>query len=645
MTTAGARIGEISLLTAKERHQLLTQWNATAVDYPRGRCVHELFSEQAQRTPEAIAVVFEDQQLSYAQLEARSNQLAHYLQGLGVGPEVLVGLCVERSLEMIVGLLGILKAGGAYLPLDPGYPSERLAYLMQDAGVLVVLSQATLEQVLPSHWGRVVQLDADWPQVAAQPCTPPVSGVGPDNLAYVIYTSGSTGTPKGTLVRHGGLCNLSQMQAAAFKVHPGNRVVQFARLSFDASISEIVMTFGAGATLCLLPPGVVLAGRELGEALCDLKINVATLPPSSLAVLEEGAYPELHTLVVAGESCPAETAVRWASGRHFINAYGPTETTVCATYGEYAGGASRLSIGRPITNTRVYVLDRRLEPVPIAVVGELYIGGAGLARGYLNRPGLTAERFIADRFADAGSGGRLYRTGDLVRYLADGNLEFVGRVDHQVKVRGHRIELGEIEAVLRGHPSVAQVVVVAREGATYTSHGEGREAEARSDGERAGRAQPDEPGEKRLVAYVTGTQSGPVAPVSELREYLKSRLPEYLLPAAFVVLASLPLTPNGKIDRKALPAPEGRPQVLEYVAPRTPTEEVLCAVWAEVLKLDKVGIEDNFFELGGHSLLATRVIAHIRERLMLEFSVRALFEMPTIGELSDCIEQMPPDFN
>jgi amino acid adenylation domain-containing protein len=1001
-----ARASELPLLGEVERHQLLSEWNATAADYPRDKCLHDLFAEQAARTPDAVALVYEDSALTYGELDRRANQLGHHLQKLGVGPEVIVGLCVERSLEMVVGLLGILKAGGAYLPLDPTYPAERLAYMVSDAQAPVLLTQRRLVARMPQHAARVVQIDVDWVEIERCPATSPPNMTLPDNLVYVIYTSGSTGRPKGVMLRHGGVCNLAQAQVQAFAVGPESQVLQFASLSFDASISELAMGLYVGAAVRLSDITSTPLFRNLSE------ITIATLPPSALQPLSEEELPALQTLVVAGEACPPQLARRWAEGRRFINAYGPTETTVCATSGIYDGESECLTvpIGRPISNTQIYVLDDDLGPVPIGVPGELYIGGAGLARGYLGRAGLTGERFVPSPF---GEGERLYRTGDLARWRSDGELEYLGRVDHQVKVRGYRIELGEIEAALVEHSDIRQAVVVAREDeagdkrlvayvvrdpgdsgedGTSTRDWEDLYNETYGPGEgpsfvgwnssytgaaipenemeewlactveRISGLKPDrvleigcgtglllqhlaprcqvyrgfdisaaaierlkrwletQPGaqhvelshrqaidlgrvercsfdtvilnsvvqyfpnvdylltvlkgavelissggrlfvgdirhfgllsvfhtsvklaqpsprvnlkhlksriknaivrEKELVIdpafflalqgylprvcsvevllkrghsdneltryrydvvlhigerppmvareiinwqlgessivglerYLTENRPATVCItnipnrrlekdlagahlletmqehseveelrralleipiVSEdpemfwkmaeaheyeaqvswtvgsgegcfdvlfkdrtrvvtaftpqgrmhtssqrswhvytnnpanalrrhlapaLRDMLQQRLPEYMVPSAYVELEALPLTPNGKVDRRALPAPDDEAVIHgEYEAPRTPTEEVLAGIWAEVLQLDRVGVHDNFFELGGHSLLAMRMVARIRDGMKVELPLRALFEAPSVGELAGRIE-------
>nr|MDJ0901724.1 amino acid adenylation domain-containing protein [Xenococcus sp. MO_188.B8] len=467
-------VAELPLLSEAERHQLLTEWNDTATEYPIDKCIHQLFEEQVEKTPDAVAVVFENQQLTYQQLNQRANQLAHHLQSLGVEPEVLVGICVERSLEMVVGLLGILKAGGAYVPLDPNYPPERLSYMLADSGVEVLLTQGSLLESLPSHTARVVCLDSDWQEIEQHTQDNLDLGASSNNLAYVIYTSGSTGKPKGVLVEHQGLCNLAQAQRNLFDVEPTSRVLQFASFSFDASVSEIFMAVTSGATLILGTASELMPGDDLKQILHQSEVTHVTLPPSALAVLPTDEMPALGQIIVAGEACPTELVNQWSVGRRFFNAYGPTESTVCATVAQISDVREKITIGRPISNTQIYILDSQLQPVPIGVPGELYIGGDGLARGYLNRPELTGEKFIPNPFSHSQSE-RLYKTGDLARYGRDGNIEFLGRIDNQVKVRGFRIELGEIEAVLNIHPQIQQAVVVARE---------------------------DIPGDKRLAAYV-----------------------------------------------------------------------------------------------------------------------------------------------
>ncbi|NET25242.1 non-ribosomal peptide synthetase, partial [Okeania sp. SIO1I7] len=452
-------ISKLPLMTQPELDQILVEWNNTTTDYPTEKCIHQLFEEQVQRKPDAIAVVFEQQKLTYSQLNSKANQLAHYLQKLGVAPETLVGVCVERSVEMVVGLLAILKAGGAYVPLDPAYPQGRLEYMFGDSEVSVLLTQQQLLTQLPQHQAKVVLLDRDWEKIATETPEKVESEVSPQNLAYVIYTSGSTGKPKGVLVEHKGLCNLVTVQIQAFQVNSNSRVLQFASLSFDASIWEIVMALGSGASLYMGTRDSLMPGVGMSQWLHNNKITHITIPPSALAVMPKEELPDLKTIVVAGEACPPELISHWSVRRQFVNAYGPTESTVCATMAECSPECSVPPIGRPIGNTQIYILDRNLQPLPIGVPGEIYIGGIGLARGYLNREILTNQRFIPNPFENS----KLYKTGDLGRYLADGNIEFLGRIDHQVKLRGYRIETGEIEATITQHSNIKQTVVVARE--------------------------------------------------------------------------------------------------------------------------------------------------------------------------------------
>ncbi|MBD2601502.1 MULTISPECIES: hybrid non-ribosomal peptide synthetase/type I polyketide synthase [Microcystis] len=609
---------ELPLLSPAERQQLLVDWNDTKTDYPQDLCIHQLFEAQVERTPDAIAVVFENQHLTYTELNCRANQLAHYLQTLGVGPEVLVGILVERSLEMIVGLLGILKAGGAYVPLDPDYPIERLQFMLEDSQVSFLITQRSLLAVLPPSQANVICLDEIEEQVSQYPQDNLQNGLTIASLANVIYTSGSTGKPKGVMVEHKGLVNLALAQIQRFGVNHKSRVLQFASFSFDACISEILMTFGSGATLCLAPKDDLLPGQPLIEQLVKNGITHVTLPPSALAVLPKELLPNLQTLIVAGEACPLDLVKQWSVGRNFFNAYGPTETSVCASIGQCYQDDLKVTIGKAIANAQIYILDSYLQPLPIGVVGELHIGGVGLARGYLNRPELTAEKFIANPFASLDppltpldKGGeqpsKLYKTGDLARYLPDGNIEYLGRIDNQVKIRGFRIELGEIEAALLSHPQVREAVVLVNES--------------------------DRPEDRALVAYVV--LNDPACTTQSLREFVKRQLPDYMIPAYWLVLENLPLTNNGKIDRRALPLPN--PELhrsVDYVAPDNPTQEAIAAIFGQVLKLEKVGIDDNFFEIGGNSLQATQVISRLRESFALELPLRRLFEQPTVADLA-----------
>jgi amino acid adenylation domain-containing protein len=602
----GQAVGSIDVLPEAERRQVVEEWSRTDAEYPAESPIHRLFEEQAGRTPEALAVVSGEDALAYAELESRSNRLANHLRRRGVRPETRVGVCLERGTELVVAILAVLKAGGAYVPLDPAYPAERLAFMLADSGAPLLLTRLPLPEGLPPHTAEVVCLDADRARIAAESAQAPAAGVLPGNLAYVIYTSGSTGTPKGVLVPHRGLANAARGHARDLGVGAGDRVLQFASPSFDASVAEMVMALATGATLVLGTRETLAPGPDLLRLLRDQEVTVATLPPSALAVLPPAELPALRTLMTAGEACPAELVERWAPERRFFNLYGPTEATIWSTTAACAPGGGRPPIGRPVANTRAYVLDARGEPVPVGVAGELYVGGAGVARGYAGRPELTAERFVPDPFGAAG--GRLYRTGDRVRWRTDGMLEYLGRLDEQVKVRGFRIEPGEIEGALRRSEGVADCVVVARE---------------------------DVPGEKRLVAYVVGEVEAGV-----LRENLRRELPEHMVPAAFVALERLPLTPNGKLDRKALPAPDFAPAQERCVAPRTPAEEVLVEIWAEVLGVERVGVTASFFELGGHSLLATRVVSRVRRVFGVELPLRALFEGPTVAELAGRVEAL-----
>jgi len=475
-------LDDFSALSEQERHKILVEWNDTTVNYPKHLCIHQLFEAQVEKTPDNIAVVFKEQQLTYQELNHQANKIAHYLQSLGVGQEVLVGICVERSLSMVVGLLGILKAGGAYVPLDPTYPKERLSFMLSDSQVQVLLTQQKFLEGFTGSGAKVVCLDdvfdSNENRYNLQSKKNPHSGVAPENLAYVIYTSGSTGTPKGVLIQHQGLCNLAQAQVRLFDVHPHSRVLQFASFSFDASVWEIVMALCSGASLYLGTQDSLRPGADLIQLLHEQSITHITLPPTALAALPKEELPSLQTLIVAGEACNPKLIAQWSKGRRFFNAYGPTESTVCATVAECTSGDTQPPIGRPIANTQVYILDRYLQPVPIGTPGELYIGGDGLARGYLNARELTQEKFIPNPFSHE-EGARLYKTGDLVRYRPDGNLEYLGRIDSQVKIRGFRIELEEIEKLLIQHAEVQQAAVIARE---------------------------DIPGDKRLVAYVVPTQ-------------------------------------------------------------------------------------------------------------------------------------------
>jgi amino acid adenylation domain-containing protein len=613
-------IADLPLLTEAERHQVLRRWNDTPTDFPHDQCLHQLFEQQVERSPEAVAVVFEDQELTYRELNQRANQLAHHLRRLGVGPDVLVGIYLERSLEMVVGFLGILKAGGAYVPLDPAYPRQRLAFMLQDAQVPVLLTQEALVEGLPEHNACVVCLDAGWARHAQQPEHNPASGVRSDHLAYVIYTSGSTGQPKGVLIEHRALVNHMRWMQATFAWTPCDRILQKTPISFDASVWEFYAPLLAGGQLILARPGGHRDSAYLVEAIVRHQVTTLQLVPSLLQLLLEEKGLErctcLRRVFCGGEALPVELQERFFArlGAELHNLYGPTEATIDATYWTCQRGSPlpTVPIGRPIANMQSYILDSRLQPVPVGVAGELYLGGIGLGRGYLNRPELTAEKFVPHPFSME-SGARLYKTGDRVRYLADGAIEFLGRLDHQVKIRGYRLELGEIETLLGQHPAVRQVVVLVRE---------------------------DLPGDQRLVAYVVAEPQR-VPALGELRSFLKEKLPGYMVPAAFVFLEALPLTPNGKVDRRALPAPDQEccDRAQAFVAPRTPVEELLTAIWSEVLQREQVSMHDDFFDLGGHSLLAIQVLSRVRSTFQVELPVRQLFETPTVAGLATAIAQ------
>ncbi|NEP32365.1 non-ribosomal peptide synthetase, partial [Moorena sp. SIO3B2] len=611
VTNPNQSISELPLLTESERHQLLVEWNNTQAEYPKDKCIHQLFEEQVERTPDAVAVVFEEQKLTYHELNCQANQLAHYLENMRVRPEVLVGICVERSLEMLVGLLGILKAGGAYVPLDPNYPTERIAYMLEDSSVPVLLTQSKLRDRLPETQAQVVLLDADWNGINSKSQQNPVHQTIPNNLAYVMYTSGSTGKPKGVMVAHQGLCNLAFAHNRLFDVEQNSRILQFASFSFDVSIWEIVMSICSGARLFMGTTESLRPGAELIELLQKQAITHVTLSPSAFFTLTNQTLPTLENIIVGGEACPKELVEQWSVGRRFFNGYGPTESTVFATVAECTNINHKPPIGRPIANTVIYILDKHLQPVPIGVPGELHIGGVGLARGYLNRPELTEQKFIPNPFSNK-PGSRLYKTGDLARYLPDGNIEFIGRIDHQVKIRGFRIELGEIEAVLAQHSKVREAVVIARE---------------------------DIPGDKRLVAYLTTNDAKTT--INDLRSFLKTKLPHYMIPAAFVFLEAMPLTPNGKVNRRGLPVPDASSLVPEssFVAPRDSVELQLAQIWSDILGVSPIGVRDNFFDLGGHSLLAVRLMADIEKEFGKNLSLAALFQGATLEQLAILLRQ------
>lgn len=604
----------------------MAAWNNTQVDYPLDRCVNELVEEQAQRTPDAIAVSTEDQHLTYQELDQRANQLAHYLQTLGVGPEVLVGVYIERSLEMVIGLLGILKAGGAYVPLDPSYPPERIAFILDDAQVSVILTQATLAKNLTSYPAQVVCLDSYWNAIAHYSSEPLGRTAIASNLMYVIYTSGSTGQPKGVMIPHSGICNQLCWRQTTFPLTASDRVLQNISFSFDPSVWQIFWPLSSGAQLVLPRPGGHKDINYLIHLIAAQHITVIALVPSMLRVLLEDrdlnyCCQSLKHIFCGGEALQRDIQESYFSrlktGTVLHNVYGPTEASIDATFWTCQPNSHHLiaPIGHPIANVQAYILDYNLNPVPIGEPGELYIGGAGLARGYLNRPELTEERFIPHPFSTEVNA-RLYKTGDLVRYLEDGNIEFLGRVDHQVKVRGFRIELGEIEATLNQFPGIQQSLAMVRE---------------------------DIPGDQRLVAYCVCPQSSrPNA--KDIRAFVGDKLPDYMVPAAFVCLDQLPLNPNGKVDRRALPAPVlDRLVDQTSVAPQDHLECQLVEIWESILNLQPIGVQDNFFELGGNSLLALRTLTKIESVLNRKIALDIFFLRPTIAEFATYLRTSDDD--
>ncbi|MFN6514069.1 MAG: amino acid adenylation domain-containing protein [Nostoc sp. CreGUA01] len=616
------RSSDLPILTTDELNQQLLEWNDTAVEYPQQQCIHQLFEAQVERTPDAVAVVFEDEQLTYWELNTRANQLAHYLQQLGVKPEVLVGICVERSLSMIIGLLAILKAGGAYVPLDPAYPQERLTYILEDAAVSVLLTQQQVIENLPQHQTRVVCLDTDWESIAQQSSQNPISECTTDNLAYIIYTSGSTGQPKGVLVNHSNVVRLLAATQSWYNFNQQDVWTLFHSITFDFSVWEIWGALLYGGQLVVVPYWLSRSPQEFYQLLLTQQVTILNQTPSAFRQLiqveeslENTSNLNLRKVIFGGEALQIESLRPWFE-RHgdqspqLVNMYGITETTVHVTYRPLTMAdlelASASLIGRPIGDLQVYLLDKYGQPVPIGVPGEMYIGGAGVVRGYLNRPELTPVKFIPNPFSDKFNA-RLYKSGDLARYLPNGDIEYLGRIDHQVKIRGFRIELGEIEALISQYPAVREAVVVVHENSAHS---------------------------QRIVAYVV-PQKEQTLTISELRGFLESKLPSYMIPAAFVILEVLPLTQNGKIDRRALPIPDSaRPELEEaFVVPRTKEEEILADIWVKVLGVKQVGIHDNFFSLGGDSIRSIQVQS-LAQKHGLNFSIQQLFRFQTIYELA-----------
>ncbi len=673
-------ISELPLLTDAERQLMLVDWNATAAGYPDATCAHRLFEAQVEQTPDAVAVYWRDTRLTYRELDQRACQLAHYLRGLSIGLEDVVALGLDRSIDFVVGVLGVWKAGAAYVPLDPAYPRERLDYMVRAGGARVLLTQTHLLDRLPSTSIPIICLDREWERIGRLPASSLADRASADNLAYIIFTSGSTGQPKGVMATHRGLCNVVAAQRAMFEPTPHDTVLQFASVSFDASIFEIVMALATGASLRVAEDESRLAGPALAELLRGWGVTIMTISPAVLAALPASALPAVRTINVAGDVCPPDLVTAWAPGRRFFNLYGPTETSIWATAALCVSDAP-VTIGRPIANTQVYLLDAHMQPVPLGVPGELYIGGVGVTRGYIGRPDLSAERFVPNPFTenkeqrtknkeqrteDGGlkiedsslaaqeklssilyplSSSRLYRTADVARYRPDGTLEFLGRADDQVKIRGFRIELGEIETVLAAHPGVREAVVVAR------NPDAGRGA--------------DQAGGKRLVAYVVpGQEQRTTQRVpdqeqrgeefdsqfsilnsqfsGELRAFLQEKLPAYMVPALFVVLDELPLSSNGKIDRRALPEPSSQAVLTDtYSAPQTDVEQTIARIWQEVLRVENVGRDSNFFDLGGHSLLLAQVHTRLREIFGPRLMLLDLFRYPTVSALAAYLAPEP----
>ena len=612
-------IWKVRLLGAAERQLLLEQWNKTEMSYEREVSIAELFERQVEQRPEAIAVLYEGEQLSYAELNARANQLARYLRANGVKAEERVGLCVERTVAMVIGLLGILKAGAAYVPLDTQYPVARLQYMLSDAQVRVLLTEAHLEERVVGGAATVVRLDSNWAEIGRQKRENLGLAIDAEHPAYIIYTSGSTGLPKGVAVTHGNVVRLFRATDCWFHFNEDDVWTLFHSYAFDFSVWEIWGPLLYGGKLVVVAYETSRDPDAFKRLLLEKRVTVLNQTPSAFLQLireaDEFPGPVLRLVIFGGEALELRALQPWFErngDKHpqLINMYGITETTVHVTYRPLTAEDAKNSvsmIGKPIRDLNVYVLDRYLQPAPIGVPGELHVAGAGLARGYLNRAELTAERFIPNPLG--GEGERLYKTGDLARFHADGDLEYLGRIDQQVKIRGFRIELGEIEAALREQNDVREAVVIAR-----VEFG----------------------GEQRLVGYVV-SEDGVELEVEALRQALRAKLPEYMLPSALVVLAALPLTSNGKLDRRALPAPEGSSSAEEYVAPRTPVEELIAAVFREVLGVERVGVADNFFDLGGHSLLAVRLMACVARKTGQILPLATLFRSPTIESLSSAL--------
>jgi len=612
-------VSDISILPETERRKVLVEWNDTAVDYNRDLCLQDIFESQVERTPENVAVVYESQQLTYRELNSRANQLAHYLKKLGVGPEVPVGLFMERSVELVVGIYGIIKAGGAYVPLDPEYPTERVAFMLEDTQVPVLLTQDHLTADLPEHNAHVIRLDTEWGKVAQEPADKPVSGTEPANLAYIIYTSGSTGKPKGVMNEHRGIVNRLFWMQDEFQLNEKDRVLQKTPFSFDVSVWEFFWPLQVGARLVVCRPGGHRDSDYLVSLIIEQQITTMHFVPSMLQIfLEEKGVENcigIKRVICSGEALPYELQKRFFErlNTELHNLYGPTEAAVDVTYWRCRDRSDRriVPIGFPVANTQMYILDGRLQPVPVGCTGELHIGGVQVARGYLNRSELTAEKFIPDPFSRE-PGDRLYKTGDLSRYMPDGSIEYLGRTDFQVKIRGLRIELGEIESLLLELDDISQCAVMLRE---------------------------DRAGDKRLAAYLV-FEPGREATSAELRKFLLAKLPDYMVPHHFVKLDTMPLSSNGKTDRRALPKPEvDRSTDESYVAPRNKGENVIAGIWQDLLDVANVGINDSFFDLGGHSLLVVKMLRRLKKSFTEDLTIVDLFQYPTIATLAEFLNK------
>ena len=611
VATPAGPIDQLNLLPASERQQVLYAWNQTELPFSRDKTLHELFEATVASYPDKVAVQYDQTQLSYAQLNSRANQLAHHLTALGVKKGDLIGLSMARSAEMMIGLFGIMKAGAAYLPLDPDYPLDRLHFILEDAAAPLLITQDDLRGKWDGFAGKIVTLDSDWATIATQPAHNPAVAMSADDLVYIIHTSGSTGKPKGVQLRHRNVVNFLTSMRQKPGLTANDILMAVTTLSFDIAVLELYLPLVVGGKVIIASPEINADGALMAQTLVDEGVTVMQATPASWKLMLNNGWEGKKDLRIlcGGEELPRELAEQLIPrGAELWNMYGPTETTVWSAAKKIVSGEGPVPIGEPIANTQLYILDNHLQPTPIGVPGELCIGGDGVAAGYLNRPELTADRFVKNPFVEDPNG-MLYRVGDLARYRPDGTIEFLGRIDFQVKVRGFRIELGEIETVLRQHDGVKEGVVT---------------------------AQDDPSGEKRLVAYII-PEAGQGPTTALLREYLAESLPAYMVPTLFVSLTEWPLTPNGKIDRRALPAPSeaGLGSAESYVAPRNEIESDIVAIWSELLGLDKIGVEDNFFELGGHSLLATQIIARVNRQFAVNIPLPLMFANPIIANLAD----------